>query len=330
MDHIKMAMDPWCQSRSEIHQIELIHEALPEGNLEDVVLNGGFFKGKPLFVCPMTAGHKESEMINLRIAQACQIQGWAMGVGSQRRELLDLNLTNEWQNLRNNFKDVPIMGNLGLSQAISTPLHKIEKLIETLEANAFSIHTNPLQESLQAEGTPQFKGGLDVIKKIAKKISIPLILKETGCGFSRATIKKLIGSGIRALDVSGYGGTHWGRIESLRAPKDSTSSKAKDVFSHWGISTVDSILNGTNLDIDFELWGSGGVRSGVDAAKLFALGVTMVGFAQPILEAALHSTDHIISKMQQIEWELKVALFCTGCFNTNDIRSKKNWRKLTE
>ena len=71
-----------------------------------------------------------------------------------------------------------------------------------------------------------------------------------------------------------------------------------------------------------EVWGSGGVRHGLDAAKLFALGATTVGFAKPMLEAAMHTADAVIQTMQTIEYELRVALFCTGSRNLHELREK--------
>lgn len=51
--------------------------------------------------------------------------------------------------------------------------------------------------------------------------------------------------------------------------------------------------------------GSGGVYNGLNAAKLFALGATTVGYAKPMLEAALKSSEKVSLCMQTIEYELK-------------------------
>ncbi|HAU0049898.1 TPA: type 2 isopentenyl-diphosphate Delta-isomerase, partial [Legionella pneumophila] len=69
-------------------------------------------------------------------------------------------------------------------------------------------------------------------------------------------------------------------------------------------------------------WGSGGVRNGLDAAKLFALGATTVGFAKPMLEAALGSTGQVLTQMNTIEYELKTAMFCTGSRVLDDLKEK--------
>jgi isopentenyl-diphosphate delta-isomerase len=75
----------------------------------------------------------------------------------------------------------------------------------------------------------------------------------------------------------------------------------------------------------FEVWGSGGVRHGLDAAKLFALGASNVAFAKPLLEAAMQSAEAVVAIMQRIEYELKVALFCTGSAGLHELRDKVKW-----
>ena len=72
----------------------------------------------------------------------------------------------------------------------------------------------------------------------------------------------------------------------------------------------------------FEIWGSGGVRNGLDAAKLFALGASTVSFAKPMLQAALQSTEHVLAVMASIEYELKVAMFCTGSRVLAELKEK--------
>jgi len=149
-----------------------------------------------------------------------------------------------------------------------------------------------------------------------------VVVKETGCGFSVETLAKLNDVGVAAVDVSGLGGTHWGRIEGHRAVNDSMRSRAALAFHNWGIDTIHSVVNATSLTPNFEIWGSGGVRNGLDAAKLFALGASSVAFAKPLLNAALQSAEDVLSLMTAIEYELKVAMFCTGSLTLCDLKEK--------
>ena len=124
--------------------------------------------------------------------------------------------------------------------------------------------------------------------------------------------------------MSGLGGTHWGRIEGHRSPKDSLHFRASQTFSSWGHSTVESLYHANLIQPDYEIWASGGIRSGLDAAKSIALGADAVGFAMPALQKALLGVEFLIDWMSQVEYELKIALFCLGLLKVKDIKGIKN------
>ncbi|MDI1351727.1 MAG: type 2 isopentenyl-diphosphate Delta-isomerase [bacterium] len=326
-DHINLALMPDNQS-SELNSFDgfsLIHEALPDVNFDEIKINTERFNNSvktPFIVSSMTAGHANALNINHSLIAACAQSGWAMGVGSQRRELTDKNASREWTSLRKEFPQVSLFSNLGIVQIINTPLSDIQRLIDPLDAEAIIIHCNPLQESIQPEGTTHFKGCWQALEYLINMLTIPVIIKETGCGFSRNTLARLNNLGVAAVDVSGLGGTHWGRIEGHRAINDSLRHQTAQTFRNWGIDTLQSVKNAAAINPTFEIWGSGGVRHGLDAAKLFALGATTVGFAKPMLEAALQSTEQVLNKMNIIEYELKTAMFCTGSLVLSDLKEK--------
>lgn len=330
-DHIRWSLDEKTQALGlgGFDQITLIHEALPEINFSDVSISQNLFDYKlasPFFISCMTAGHKDSETINLKFAQAAQTKKWAMGVGSQRRELNDEKAKNEWSKLRQVAPDVPFFGNIGLAQLIQTPTDKIEKLVQNIEAQAMFVHLNPLQECLQKEGTTDFRGGLEALKRLCQELSVPVIVKETGTGFSSNTLEKLKNRDLWAVDVSGMGGTHWGRLEGLRADPEEIYHKAAKSFQDWGISTVQSVKNALQVSPDYQIWASGGVRSGVDGAKLLALGAQMVGAAMPLLKALENGHESLLDLMELWEFELRVALFCTGSSDLKQFQKKKVWK----
>lgn len=340
-DHIRIALAPESQSLelSQFDQIELVHEALPDLNFEDVDLSTSFFSSSsvstsvsaekklktPLFISSMTAGFQGSPIINLSLALAAEERGWAMGVGSQRRELFENEFSREWKQIRQEAPNAVLMANLGLTQIIGTPIDKIQRLIDGLEAAALFVHLNPLQEVLQKEGTPNFKGGMAAIENVVKSLNVPVIVKETGCGFSLATLQRLKNTGIAAVDVAGAGGTHWGKVEGHRAQPGDMHFEAAKTFAQWGISTVQSLINASEAQLPFEIWGSGGVRSGLDAAKLLALGAKKVGVAMPIMKAALSGPEELNSLMERYEYELKMALFCTGHRTPEQMTQKRGW-----
>jgi isopentenyl-diphosphate Delta-isomerase len=323
-DHIRLALDERMQTTgaSGLDQIRLRHEAFPELDYSDVSTETYLFSNSskpiasPLFVSSMTAGHGGSLNLNLVMAKVSEKRNWAMGVGSQRRQLTDRSADLEWSKIRKACPRVKFFGNIGLAQLIRSNVDDIRRLADTLEAEAMIVHTNPLQECMQPEGTPQFKGGLRSLEQLARGLGLPVIVKETGCGMSKETLRKLNGLGVAAVDVSGLGGTHWGRIEGGRSKPGDKLHSVAETFGDWGIGTVDSLVSAMELKsesgLDYEVWASGGVRTGLDAAKLSAMGARLVGLAKPIIEAALNGEEALDARMEQLETELKTALFCMG------------------
>ena len=329
-EHIALALEDKHQAGSSgLSKIRLQHSALPELNWKDIDISASIMGKKrrtPFFVCAMTGGHSQAEAINFTIAKICQKRGWMMGVGSQRKQLENASAKKEWVKLRSQFPDLALLGNLGLSQLIETPVEKVEELAEALRAEAMVIHTNPLQECLQPEGTPRFKGGKKALFNLAKKLSVPVCLKETGCGFSSSTLKSLCGAGLKAVDISGFGGTHWGRIEGERSQALNLQKQSAKTFSDWGNSTLSTLLNARECkDRDFEVWASGGIKNGLDAAKCLALGAEAVGWAYLILKKALEGAEALNEQMHLLENELKIALFCTGSRTIGDLRDPLKW-----
>jgi isopentenyl-diphosphate Delta-isomerase len=323
-DHITHSLDPEVQTRNllGLDQIRLEHNALPELDFEEISLHeeGDLFSS-PFFVASMTAGHARGDEINQNLAEACNKMSWPFAVGSQRRELYDKENGKIWPALLKKHPNLFLMGNIGLSQVITSSIDDIRAFTENMSARALMVHTNPLQESLQEEGTPNFKNGIEALTTLCSRLKIPVILKETGCGFSRGTLERVNDIGLYAVDVSGLGGTHWGRIEGKRS--EVFKSEVAETFKDWGISTKQSLLNAYGLKLSYQIWASGGVRNGLDAAKCFALGAKRVSLAKPLLEKALESSVAVAEFMKKTEYELQTAMFCTGSKTLSDLRQAK-------
>lgn len=324
-DHIKLSLMPENQTQelSGFEQVQLRHEALPDFDFTDIDISSsrlGKAVKTPFFVSSMTAGHQHAADINRHLIEACAQSGWAMGVGSQRRELTDPNAAFEWRQLRADFPQVSLYSNIGIAQLIVSPVAEIKRLTDALQAEAIFVHCNPLQECMQPEGDTSYKGCWTALEQLVKTLGLPVIIKETGCGFSAKTMQRLNDLGIAALDVSGLGGTHWGRIEGHRAIHDPVRYQAAITFRNWGINTVQAVTQAASLNPQFEIWGSGGVLHGLNAAKLIALGAKAVGFAKPMLEVALQSAEQVNLRMATIEYELKTAMFCTGSQVLDDLK----------
>ncbi|MCM2276515.1 MAG: type 2 isopentenyl-diphosphate Delta-isomerase [Oligoflexia bacterium] len=329
-EHLQLALEPAHQAfgLTGLERIRLVHEALPDLNFHELRLDSpclGRIERTPFYVAGMTAGHADAPRLNRTLAIACAERGWAMGVGSQRRELeggggKDLD---HWRRLREEVPGLFLIANIGISQLVDAPLERIQALTEEMGAQALAIHLNALQEVLQPEGTPRFKGAIQALRRACAELAVPVVIKETGCGFSGETLRRFHGLRLGAIDVSGLGGTHWGRIEGARARPDSVHAAAAMTFGRWGESTAESVERAREMLPSAEIWASGGVRSGLDAAKLIALGAHRVGYAQPALAAALEGLEALKRWMEVQEYELRVALFCTGSATPAELRSSQ-------
>ncbi|MCX7115282.1 MAG: type 2 isopentenyl-diphosphate Delta-isomerase [Gammaproteobacteria bacterium] len=324
-DHLRLALHPdhEASEMNAFDAVRLNHEAIPDGQFDEINLSTSRFGlpcSTPFLVSSMTAGHVDAPKINQILMAACQQTGWAMGVGSQRRELDDPTCVDKWKPLRAAYPDIQLMSNIGLAQLIDAPVSQILRLLDAIQAQALIVHCNPLQECIQPEGTPQFKGAWTALEHIVKQLDRPVVVKETGCGFSVATLRRLGEAGVAAIDVSGLGGTHWGRIEGARSDKNSLAFKTAELFKNWGITTVESLIEASQLNLPCEIWASGGIRHGLDAAKAIALGATSVGFAKRMLEAAYKGEQAVCLQMQAIEHALRVAMFCTGSFKLESLK----------
>ncbi len=215
----------------------------------------------------MTAGHEKGREINEALARLSDRKQILMGVGSQRRELEDSNAAEEWMRVRKQAPKARLLGNIGIAQLIQSPIDKVRRLIDSTEALAMFVHLNSLQEVLQPEGTHDFRNGLEAIENLVKMAGVPVIVKEVGCGFSVETLKRLENTGIFAVDISGKGGTHWGRVEGYRSNENDRLYKVAQTFSNWGISTLQSMLNAKEARVNYEIWASGGVRNGLRDRK---------------------------------------------------------------
>lgn len=336
-DHLEFALQPEAQSNQPhgLNRVVFFHEALPDKNYSEVHLqrsqsNLPVWKQSlksPHFVSSMTAGHAAGFAVNRRLAMAAQKQGWMMGVGSQRRELSDVTAQSEWLDLRQECPETIMISNIGITQLLESTPKEVLALPKALGASALFVHTNPLQEVIQKEGTPHFRGTLGALTRLVDQAELPIILKETGCGFSARTLQRLNGIGLYAVDVAGAGGTNWGKVEGLRSPLDQASGMAwtAEVFRGWGSSTFESLYQASQIELDFELWASGGIRSGLDSLKCLALGAQMVGIAAPLMKAALDSQEKLEQMMTDFDEQLRIGLFLTGCATLEEFEKERPW-----
>jgi isopentenyl-diphosphate delta-isomerase len=312
-------------------EVQLVHEALPEVDYADVDLSVVFLGKRlraPLLIAGMTGGHRTAYEVNATLARAAERHGLAMGVGSQRAALKRADLAYTYTVVREQAPTAFLIGNIGAPQLIaqdSTPSldeDDVAAAIAMIRADALAVHLNFLQESVQPEGERNARGCAAAIKGVVGRVQVPVVAKETGAGLSRATALKLKDLGVKALDVGGVGGTSFAAVEGLRAEAQGAigSQRMGDVFRDWGIPTSVSVIGAEGGGLP--VVATGGMRTGLQAAKALALGATLVGVARPLLQAALEGDAAVDGWITQFLEELQTALFLTGSADLATLRTR--------
>lgn len=300
--------------------VHLIHNALPELNLSEVDTSTRFLEhnfAAPLLIDSMTGGAPESGKINATLAEAAEKFGVAMAVGSQRTGLTAEELAETYSVARKNAPNAFITANIGGAQlAKGLGVDDAKKLIDMINADALVVHLNPVQEVVQPEGEPSFKGVLGRIRELVTNVKVPLIVKEVGAGISREVAIKLEIEGVAAINISGAGGTSWARVKHHRAAAKGHDDRAElgELFWDWGIPTAAALLE-VRKAVKLPIISSGGIRNGLEIAKGLALGASMCAMASPMLRQAALGKEALFRFIQHVLLELKTSMFLVGASN---------------
>jgi isopentenyl-diphosphate delta-isomerase len=303
-----------------LEEYDFLHQALPELDLAGIDLSSTLFGKKvkaPLIISSMVGGIDAVATINRNLAQAAQSLGLAMGVGSQRCMIEDPATVYTYA-VRDVAPDILLFANLGAIQLNNGyGIRECLLAVESIEADALVLHLNPLQEALQPEGNTNFAGLLGKIETVCRKLPVPVIVKEVGWGISGEVARKLAEAGVAGIDIAGTGGTSWSQIEGIRS---GNISKSK-AFARWGIPTADSVNMAKQGAPDLTMIASGGIRTGLDVAKVIALGADAAGMAAPLLRPASISPEAVVAIFQEVIEFLKIAMFCIGTGNISQLKN---------
>lgn len=306
-------------------EIDFINEAACSISLAEIDISKQF-AGKhlraPLMIAPMTGGIQRGAELNRIWALAAEKFGIALGVGSQRIALEDP-LRSPFYQIRKYAPTALLFGNLGAAQ-LCQGFGPDEALaaVEMIQADALFIHLNAIQEACQ--GKEASFAGID--SKIAAvcgalhRHNIPVFAREVCFGLSPSAVKRLIDAGVQGIDCSGAGGTSWAKVEAVCAKTPATRQMAS-AFGEWGIPTVQSIKNVRQHSSTIPLIASGGIRSGLDAAKALALGADIAAMARPILLASVQSEEELHTFIDGIIRQLRVSMFGVGAKNLAELNS---------
>ncbi len=300
-------------------RFDLPYDALTQTSLTAVDLRTRFL-GEPLqapvLIGAMTGGAELARTINRNLADAAQKLGVGMMLGSQRVMLGADNPAAASFEVRDLAPDVLLIGNIGLAQVSDSITADLDAALRTVGANALAVHTNPLQEAVQAGGDTDFTGTLDRLARLAGELDFPVMVKEVGHGIGTAAAQRLRGLPIAAVDVAGAGGTSWARVEQVVRYGEVRNPAVAD----WGVPTAQALIETRAALPGMPLVASGGIRTGMDAAKAIALGADVVALARPLLAPAIESAAAVVDVLGAFIEELRVCLHCAGAADLAELR----------
>src|SRR5438477_1894854 len=329
-EHLKLAAEADVETRTPAgwDDVHIVHDALPDVDAAEVDLHATFLGrtlALPLVISGMTGGHGRALAVNELLARVAEKRGIAMGVGSQRAALRDPMLVPTYSVVRQSAPTAFVIANLGISQLVKQDreealgAREIGQIIAMVKADALAIHLNYLEESVQPEGQTRARGALAAIRALTRRATVPVIAKETGAGITRDVALRLRRAGVRAIDVGGVGGTSFAAVEALRAAAQSDTARMSlgNRFRDWGVPTAVAVAGVSAVGLP--VIATGGVRSGLDAAKALALGATIVGVGRPLLQAALQGEHACLDWLAAFELELRTAIFLAGLKRASDL-----------
>ncbi len=294
---------------SQIHKTQLddrfyyepMLSGLPKAKLSANFELGGKIMQYPIWISSMTGGTELANTINKRLATVCGKFGLGMGLGSCRQLLDSDEYFNDFD-VRSLMPDQPLFANLGIAQIEQLiekgETEKIDRLIEKLSADGLIVHVNPLQEWLQPEGDEINHIPIETIQKLLSKVTCPIIVKEVGQGFGKASLKALLSMPLEAIDFASNGGTNFSKIELFRSnpmqqalfEKIANLGHSSNEMIDWTNSLVDDVAIQSKKVII-----SGGIKDFLDgyyAIQKCKLN-SIYGMASGFLKHALESQEAV-------------------------------------
>jgi isopentenyl-diphosphate delta-isomerase len=330
-DGIEIPLQKDVQARTTttyLEYVRLVHNALPELDLDEINLSTTFLGHRfsaPIIIDSMTGGTDEAIVINGRLGELAEKFGFGMGLGSQRAGLKSEELAATYAIARKNAPNAFLIANIGGAQlAKGLSIDEARKIVKMIRANALVVHLNTLQELVQPEGEPKYRGVLAKITELAKSMDVPVIVKEVGAGISREVAVNLEIAGVSAINVAGAGGTSWAGVEKLRAETANNSLKKHlgEMFWDWGIPTAASLIE-VRRAVKLPIIASGGLRNGLEVAKCIALGANMAAMAYPFLKAAAKSKEDLFEFANTVLAELQSTMFLVSARNIQALASSR-------
>ena len=275
--------------------------------LENISLDtkiGELSLSSPIFINAMTGGGGDrTKKINRELAIVANEFGLAMAVGSQMSAIRSPEEAETYRVVRKENSNGIIIGNLGSEASVDDA----KRAIDMVEANALQIHLNVIQELTMPEGDRDFSGALKRIEEIISGIEVPVIVKEVGFGMNQESVQKLSSVGVQIVDIGGFGGTNFSKIENKRR------KRLLPFFDQWGIPTAASIVEAKYSGSKIDIIASGGIQNSLDIAKSIALGANLVGISGYFLKILIkEGLDGLMNEVSLLHEELTLIMTALG------------------
>ncbi|MBV5111796.1 type 2 isopentenyl-diphosphate Delta-isomerase [Bacillus altitudinis] len=313
--HIEHALSTGQHAATGLQDVSFVHASLPDlatSQIDTHTTIGGLTFGSPIFINAMTGGGGESTYeINRSLSIAAKETNIPVAVGSQMAALKDADERRTYEVVRKVNPDGLVFANLGSEATIQ----QARDAVDMLEANMLQIHLNVIQEIVMPEGDRDFRGAVERIAAITESTEVPVVVKEVGFGMSKETAQKLFDAGVAAVDVGGFGGTNFSKIENLRR------QKALRYFDQWGIPTAASLAEVHTAFPDQTVLASGGIQDALDVTKSIALGASAAGLAGFFLKSLTSGGEKgLISDIIDLQDDVKMLMTVLGMKTIEELR----------
>ncbi|OJG66375.1 isopentenyl-diphosphate delta-isomerase, type 2 [Enterococcus malodoratus] len=264
----------------------------------------------PFYINAMTGGSEKTKKINHDLAIVARETNLMMATGSVSAALKDPAVADSYTVVREVNPNGLILGNMGAGRTSDDA----KRIVDLLQADGMQIHLNVPQELVMPEGDRDFHEWPENIQTTIQQLPVPVIIKEVGFGMSKETIQQLQSLGVKAVDVSGRGGTSFSQIENARRKK-----RELNYLDDWGQSTVISLLEAQEVD-ELTLLASGGIRDAYDIFKALCLGAKAVGISAAILDHLLsNGIDATVEMIEDWKTQLRRLYLMTDKATTADL-----------
>ena len=337
---IKACSDPELllarDSGLEHHQF--VHLAVPDVGLAEVDISMVFLGRRykaPLLITSMAGG--SGPEINRILATAAEKFGLALALGPGRVALLDEAVLGDFL-VREQAPSIPLYAQLELCWGAKLcTVAAARRLVSQLDADALILRLNFFEEAVAGRSAVVSKGAFERIQAIIKALradNVPVLVAEPGFGLDLAASRILLKLGVDAILVVGAGGISPAKCASrVRGDpehgypgEDPAYGRVGEIFGDWGTALVDSIRQIRAVSTQVPLVAGGGVRHGLDVAKLLALGCDLISLTSPFMAAAQEGPRAVHTLCEQLITELRLTMFGIGVHGLDELRTGRRLR----